>query len=129
MLLKKGIKLLEETIGAGPEVQRQKYYILSIRIILSKGDIVKLPDKCLSHSIDQNLRVKENGFFEHRVRIDRENLVSGIFYAAQGMKVGGYRKVAISPHLAYKEKGIPGIIPSNAKITVEIFVLREAENG
>ena len=40
------------------------------------------------------------------------------------MKVGGYRKVTISPHLAYGEKGIPGIIPQNAKLTAEIKVLR-----
>ena len=41
------------------------------------------------------------------------------------MKVGGYRKVVISPHLAYGLTGIPGIIPENAKITAEIKVLKE----
>ena len=66
-------------------------------------------------------------FFEHRVRIDRENLIPGIFYSVQGMKVKGYRKVIISPHLGYGERGIPDVIPKNAKLTVEIKVLQEAD--
>ena len=129
MWLKKGVKLLEETEGDGPEVQRQRNYILAIRVALNQGEIVTTPDKCISHSWDDNRKVHEDGFFEHRTRIDRENLIAGIFYAVQGMKVGGTRKVAISPHLAYGEKGIPGVIPENAKLTVEIKVLREAEAG
>jgi FK506-binding nuclear protein len=48
-----------------------------------------------------------------------------MFYAVQGMNVGGYRKVTISAHLAYGEKGIPDIIPPNAKLTVEIKVIEE----
>ncbi|MCK5121238.1 MAG: FKBP-type peptidyl-prolyl cis-trans isomerase [Methylococcales bacterium] len=41
------------------------------------------------------------------------------------MKVGGYRKFSISPHLAYKEKGIPGVILVNAKLIVEVRVVKE----
>ncbi|MDJ0904286.1 MAG: FKBP-type peptidyl-prolyl cis-trans isomerase [Xenococcus sp. MO_188.B8] len=127
MNLKKGIKLIEEIEGTGNYVQRQQYYVVAIRLTLNKGDIVKTPDKCLSHSIDKNLQVYDDGFFEHRVRIDRENLIAGIFYSVQGMKVKGYRKVIISPHLGYGERGLPGIIPKNAKLIVEIKVLREAD--
>lgn len=127
MKLKKGIKLIEETEGTGNYVQRQRNYIVAIRLTLNRGDVVQVPKKCLSHSIDRNSRVEEDGFFEHRVRIDRENLIPGIFYAVQGMKLKGYRKVIISPHLGYGEKGIPGIIPPNAKLIVEIKILREAD--
>ena len=127
MNLKKGIKLIEEIEGTGNYVQRQQYYILAIRLTLNKGDVVTVPNKCLSHSIDRHLKVHDDGFFEHRVRIDRANLIPGIFYAVQGMKVKGYRKVIISPHLGYGEKGIPGVIPQNAKLTVEIRVLQEAD--
>ena len=125
--LKKGVKLLEELEGDGPPVERQENYVLAIRLTLNKGDTVHTPDKCISHSIDENLRVLDDGYFEHRSRIDRENLLAGVFYAVQGMKVGGYRKVVISPHLAYGERGIPGIIPSNAKLTAEIKVIRAIE--
>lgn len=125
MNLKKGIKLLEETEGYGDSIIRQHNYILSIRISLNKGEVIKTPDKCLSHSIDNNLKLYDDGFFEHSVRIDRENLISGIFYAVQGMKIGGYRKVSVSPHLAYHDRGIPGVIPPNAKLVVEIMAIRE----
>ena len=81
----------------------------------------------MSHSVDENLKFTDDGFFEHHIGIDRENLIPGIFYAIDGMKVGGYRKVSISPHLAYREKGIPGVIPENAKLIVEIDIIRELE--
>ena len=127
MNLKKGIKLIEETEGTGNHVQRQRYYLLAIRLTLNNGDVVKVPDRCLSHSIDQHLKVYDDGFFEHRVRIDRENLIPGIFYSVPGMRVNGYRKVVISPHLGYGERGIPGVIPKNAKLIAEIKVLQEAD--
>jgi FKBP-type peptidyl-prolyl cis-trans isomerase len=38
------------------------------------------------------------------------------------MNVGGYRKVRISPHLAYRDKGIPGLIPPNAVLICEIWL-------
>ena len=125
MWLKKGIKLLEETIGEGSEVLRLHYYILAIRITLNKGEVVTSPDKCLGYS-GYDRKICDDGFFEHCVRIHRENHVSGIYYSIQGMKVGGYRKVSISPHMAYRENGISGVIPPNAKLTVEIKVLSEA---
>ncbi len=115
---------MEEIEGDGEEVQRQQNYILAIRLVLNKGEIIHTPDKCLSHSVDNNVRIHDDGFYEHLVRIDRENLISGIFYALQGMRVCGYRKVSINPHLAYGKEEIPGVVPPNAKITVEIKVLR-----
>jgi len=129
MKLKPGVKLLEDIEGNGTLVERQQYYVLKIRISLNKGEIIKTPDQCLSHVLDDNLVVHDDGYLEHRIRISRDGLVPGIFYAVDGMKVGGYRKVEISPHLAYKEKGIPGVIPENAKLTAEIQVLREANNS
>ena len=125
MNIKKGVKLLDEIKGDGSIVQRLHHYILAIRIQLNKGDIVATPDRCLSRTVDEVTRVHPDGFFEHRVRIDRENLIAGVFYAVQGMRVGGYRKVAISPHLAYGEKGIADVIPPNAKLIVEIKVIKE----
>ena len=127
MNLKKGIKLIEEIEGTGNYIQRQRYYILAIRLTLNQGDVVQVPHKCLSHSIDRYWQVHDDGFFKHRVRIDRANLIAGIFYAVQGMKVKGYRKVIISPHLGYGERGIAGVIPQNAKLIVEIKVLQEAD--
>lgn len=123
MWLRKGVKLLEETPGDGPPVERQQYYLMAIRITLSRGDVVRQPEKCLSHQVNEQRRTEDDGYFRHQVRIDRENLVGGMFYAVQGMNVGGYRKVTIAPHLAYGERGVPDLIPPNAKLTAEIKVL------
>ena len=125
MWIRKGVKLLEERSGKGPSVERRQYYLMAIRITLNRGEVVRHPEKCLSHQIDEHLKTEDNGYFRHHVRIDRENLVGGMFYAVQGMNVGGYRKVAISPHLAYGETGIPDVIPPNAKLTAEIKVLEK----
>ncbi len=125
MWIRKGVKLLEETVGTGAPIVRKRYYILEMRITLSRGDVVRHLSKCLGHVMNNDLQETEDGYFRHQVRIDRENLVGGVFYAVQGMKVGGYRKVDIAPHLAYGERGVPGVIPENAKLTVEIKVVRE----
>ena len=37
-------------------------------------------------------------------------VIAGIEHAQMGMKVVGYRKFRYSPHLAYRDKGIPDLI-------------------
>lgn len=119
MLIRKGVKLLEEKEGVGDLVQRQREYILSIRFTLNNGEVLNARPWEAGMSLGQS----EDGFFEYRKRIDRCALIPGLFYAVQGMRIGGYRKVAISPHLAYGEKGVPDQIPPNAKLVTEIKVL------
>lgn len=125
MWLRKGIKLLEETVGTGDPVKRRQHYLVAIRTVLSRGDIVRHPSRCFGRQIGECCEVRKDGYFHHAVRIDRENLLGGIFYSVLDMRVGGYRKVHIAPHLAYGEAGIPGIIPPNAKLTVEIKILNK----
>lgn len=126
MQIKKGVKLIEEEVGDGLPVERQENYLVAICITLNKGEIVNHPEKCLNYYVE-DFKILEDGYFQHKVRIDRENLIPGIFYAVQEMKVGGYRKVEITPHLGYGEKGIPGVIPANAKLTVEIKILEKID--
>jgi hypothetical protein len=46
------------------------------------------------------------------IRFDRVFLISGLFYGVEGMRVGGTRKLKISPHLGYRDRGIPGVVPA-----------------
>ena len=48
--------------------------------------------------------------------------MAGVEYALMGMKIGGYRKVCISPHLAYRDIGIPDLIPPDAVLICEIWL-------
>ena len=40
------------------------------------------------------------------------------------MRVGGFRKVRVSPHLAYGSRGMPGLVPPDAVLNISIW-LRE----
>jgi hypothetical protein len=63
-----------------------------------------------------------------RIRFDREDLINGLFYGCEGMRVGGTRKLKISPHLAYGENGVSESVPPNAVLVAEIAFL-EAHEG
>ena len=48
--------------------------------------------------------------------------MAGVEQILMGMKVGGCRKVRISPHLAYRNKGIPDLISPDAVLICEIWL-------
>ncbi len=39
-----------------------------------------------------------------------------------GMKTNGYREILVAPHLAYRDKGVPGIVPENAMLRIRLWV-------
>jgi FKBP-type peptidyl-prolyl cis-trans isomerase len=123
MKKRSGIKLLDEQIGTGEEIQRHKWYRMSFKMWLSKGEPIKwsspfgLLDEMVISENDQTLTAD--------YRIDREFLFSGLFYGIEGMRIGGKRTLKISPHLAYREKGIEGVVPPNAVLKVEVEIIAE----
>jgi len=54
--------------------------------------------------------------------------MAGVEYSLIGMKTDGYRKVRVSPHLAYRDEGLGELIPANAVLIVELW-LRELPTG
>ena len=59
---------------------------------------------------------------DRTIVLGRREAVPGVEHALLGMKVGGYRKVRISPPLAYRDKGIPDLIPPNAVLICEVWL-------
>ena len=59
---------------------------------------------------------------DHTIVLGRREAMAGVEHALMGMNVGGYRKVRVSPHLAYRNKGIPDLIPPNAVLICEIWL-------
>jgi hypothetical protein len=57
----------------------------------------------------------------------RRESIAGLLKGIPGMRVGGLRQIMVSPHLAYGEAGIPGLIPANAllRCEVELVAIRE----
>ena len=69
-------------------------------------------------------RLEDNGeTLITEVRIDRRSLVNGLFYSVAGMRTGGTRRLEIAPHLAYGDRGVPGVIPAGAVLIAEIKIL------
>ena len=119
--LRSGLTLLLDIPGDGPAVLRQHNYMVRLRLRLHRGDPVRwqMPSGPVGVG-----RLEDNGeTLITEMRIDRHSLANGLFYGIDGMHVGGTRRLEIAPHLAYGEKGVPGMIPENALIIAEVTIL------
>ena len=124
--LRSGLTLVADFPGTGPTMRRQQNYRIRLRMWLNRGDAVRWQSAWGSVAA---ARLDDNGatlFTE--VRFDRRSLVSGLFYGVEGMRVGGTRRLEIAPHLAYGDRGVPGVIPAGAALTAEISILGEANH-
>jgi FKBP-type peptidyl-prolyl cis-trans isomerase len=118
-----GLKLIEEREGEGQPAQKGDRVVYNMRLFLNKGDEVPLNVKQAEHLPKEMIRVEEGvKFIDHTTVLGSRQSMAGVEHALMGMKVGGYRKVRISPHLAYRDKGIPDLIPPNALLICEIWL-------
>jgi FKBP-type peptidyl-prolyl cis-trans isomerase (trigger factor) len=125
MNLRSGIKLLNEIEGAGPPAKKGDQVVYNLKIFLNKGDEVPLNQMQAKHLPQEMLRnVAGYQFADHKTTLGSRDAIAGVEYTLTGMKKGGYRKVRVSPHLAYRDKGLPGLISSGAVLILEVW-LRE----
>jgi len=69
------------------------------------------------------LRVVGNAILlEHTTRLGGRQAVAGVEHTLVGMKVASYRKVSLSLSLAHRDKGVPGFIPADAGLVVEVWL-------
>lgn len=95
----------------------------NMRLFLNKGDEVPLNQTQAKHLPKEMIRfVDGEPLIDHTIVLGRREAIVGVDHALMGMKAGGYRKVRISPHLAYRDTGIPEFIPSNAVLVVKIWL-------
>ncbi len=125
-----GLKLLEEREGEGRPARKGDRIVYNVRLFLNKGDEVPLNDKQTQYLPNEMVRV-EGGleFVDHATVLGSRQAIAGVEQALMGMKAGGYRKVRISPHLAYRDKGIPDLIPPNAVLIAEIWLRDFVQGG
>jgi FKBP-type peptidyl-prolyl cis-trans isomerase len=120
-----GLKLLDEREGEGPSAQKGDRVMFHMRLYLNKGDEVPLNETQASHLPKDMIRIVDGvTFVDRTIALGRREAIAGIEHALMGMKVGGYRKVRVSPHIAYRDKGITDLIPPDAVLIVELW-LRE----
>ena len=99
--------------------------VYNTRIYLNQGDEVPLNELEAKHLPAEMTRIDGMvTFVDHAIELGQRDAIAGIEHALTGMKAGGYRKVRISPHLAYREKGISDLIPPDAVLTVELWLRR-----
>ena len=120
-----GLKLLDEREGTGTPAKKGDRVVYNTRIFLNQGEEVSLNDIQAKQLSKEMVRVEDGvTFIDHRIVLGRRQAIAGVEHALMGMKVGGYRKVRLSPHLAYRDKGIPDLIPPDALLIIELW-LRE----
>jgi FKBP-type peptidyl-prolyl cis-trans isomerase len=118
-----GIKILEDVLGMGEQVQRHCYYRMSLRAWLNKGNPV-IWTKPFG-LLDQRHVSQDGKTVTADYRYDRVFLIAGLFYGIEGMRIGGKRVLKISPHLAFGEKGVEHMIPPNAPLEIEVTIHNE----
>ena len=120
-----GLEMIADHDGAGDAAARGDRVVYNVRIFLNRGDEVPL-NETQARTLPPHMVRQDDGrvFIDHTIVLGSRSAAAGIEEALIGMRRGGYRKVRISPHLAYRETGIPGLIPPNAVLVVEIW-LRE----
>ena len=123
--LRSGLVLLVDSPGSGAEIQRQHNYLIRLRMWLHRGDPVRWQTPSGPVGVG---RLEDNGeTLITQMRIERQSMANGLFYGVDGMRVGGTRRLEIAPHLAYGEKGVPGVVPENALIIAEISILEAVD--
>lgn len=118
-----GFKLFEEREGAGTPANKGDRVLFNMRLFLNKGDEVRLNETQATHLPKEMIRVVDGvTLIDRTIVLGRREAMAGVEHALMGMKVGGYRKVRVSPHLAYRDTGIPDLIPPNAVLICEIWL-------
>ena len=126
MKLPSGLEILEDHEGSGPIAEVGHTIIYNVRIFLNHGDEVPMNEIHEKRGLpDEQVRCESDQIFiDHKSTLGRRHAIAGIEKALLRMRVGGFRKVRVSPHLAYGHRGLPGLIPPDAVLNISLW-LRE----
>ncbi|MGI9477747.1 MAG: FKBP-type peptidyl-prolyl cis-trans isomerase [Hyphomicrobiaceae bacterium] len=104
MELTPGLDVQEEHTGHGPAAQAGDAVRYDCRILLNRGDEVAMA---------------QSG---HETILGKRRVIAGIERALTGMQAGGFRKVRVSPHLAYGDTGVPNAVPPSAVLVISLWL-------
>ena len=129
MRIKSGIKLLAEIEGEGEPATKGDIVVYNWRLYRNKGEEIALNEQQARNLPAEMIRLIDGyRFIDHRTTLGSRQTMAGVENSLDGMKPGGYRKVRISPHLAYRDEGLGDLLPANAVLIVELW-LREARSS
>ena len=99
-----GLEIEEKKVGSGAAAERGDIVTVRYTGYLNRGDVF-LAETTAS------------------IILGARRAIAGFERGVEGMKVGGIRRIRVSPHLAYREAGIPGVVPPNAVLIFEVELL------
>jgi FKBP-type peptidyl-prolyl cis-trans isomerase len=99
-----GVEYEDLEVGAGPTAGRGCIVEVEYSLFLSRGDCVRENTK-------------------YSFRIGERRVIAGLEYGVEGMRAGGKRRIRVSPHLAYRDGGVPDKIPANAVLEFRVSLI------
>lgn len=97
-----GLKIEEVTVGDGALAEPGATVAIEWRGWLNRGD--------------------EFGSGSESFRIGQRRVIAGLERGVIGMRVGGARRLRVSPHLGYRDRAVPGV-PADADLNFEVKLL------
>jgi FKBP-type peptidyl-prolyl cis-trans isomerase len=92
-------------------------------MFLNRGEEVPLNERQADYLPAEMIRIVEDDrFVDHCTVLGSREAIAGVEYSLMGMKKDGYRKVRLSPHMAFRDEGLPGLVPANAVSVVELWL-------
>jgi FKBP-type peptidyl-prolyl cis-trans isomerase FkpA len=105
-----GVEFEDLVVGDGAVASRGTNVEVSYTLALNRGDIVESDQRYEFH-------------------IGGRNVIAGLEYGVEGMRAGGERRIRVGPHLAYRDKEIPGKIPANAVLEFRVKLINVETQG
>ena len=99
-----GLKILEVVIGSGPAAEPGSRITVRYTGYLNRGEVFQR-DVVVTFVVGER------------------NTIAGLSHGVEGMCVGGRRRLRFGPHLAYRDRGVPAVVPPNAKLTFDVELL------
>lgn len=96
------IRIEDLEVGNGREVDRGMLVTIQWKGTLNRGDSF--------------------GEGTSTFRAGERDVIAGLSRGVVGMRVGGVRRLRVSPHLGYRDQSVPGI-PPNAVLLFEVELL------
>ncbi len=119
-----GIDLIEEAAGHGPVAEKGDRLTYNARLFLHRGDEVTWDAGILTRAREHVKTRIIDGIevIDHVTILGKRQVMAGIEKALYGMRAGGYREIVVAPHLAYRDAGLPGLIPPRALFRVRLWL-------
>jgi FKBP-type peptidyl-prolyl cis-trans isomerase len=105
-----GVEYEDISVGAGAIADRGTKVDIRYNLALNHGQVVQ-----------------ENQ--EYSFRVGKRRVIPGLEYGVEGMRVGGERRLRVPPHLAYRDRPVPGLVPANAILEFHVLLLRVQSTG